>query len=222
MGDLQYVMDTSAGAALYKLTQLTNVNEAGDDGLLRQGMIGARPLNGMSLRESGNSANLAGNAIVGTVTVTGANAIGATTINITTAAASSLTALKGDFIVFAGDTNKYVIAADVTIGASTTGDVIIAAPGLLIATAGTEAVTGSAAFVANSAFDKGAIQLVTRAPAMPEEGDARIDSTVIQDPMSGLAFEVSVWAGQRKVRYEVALAWGVKGIKPEHVVTNLG
>lgn len=221
-GDLQLVMDTTAGANLYNLTQLTNVNEAGGDELLRQGLIGARPLNGFSLRETGQGQVAAAASVTGTVTVTGANAIGATTVNLTTAAASGVTVVAGQFITFAGDTNKYVVAEDATIGASTTGDVVIAKPGLLVATSGSEAVTGSGAFSANVAFDRDAIQLVTRAPAMPEEGDARLDSTIIQDPMSGLAFEVVVWGGYRKIRYEVGLAWGQKGIKPEHTVNLLG
>lgn len=218
-GDLQLVINTLAGSNLYKLTQLTNVNEAGDSDFLRQGVMGN--LDGFSVRKSaGISSKIAGTATG--ATVTGANAVGATTINLTTAGGGSVVFVKGQFFTIAGDSNKYVVAADVTIGAATTGDVIIAGPGLREATVGAEAVTAGGAFTANVAFDRDAIQLVTRAPAMPEEGDARIDSMMIQDPISGLAFEVSVWAGQRKVRYEIALAWGVNNIKPEHTALLLG
>jgi len=221
-GDLQLVMDTTAGAKLYGLTQLTNVNEAGNGDFLRQGMIGVQPLNQMMLRQSGASQSVAIHGNTGTVTVTSANAIGATTINLTTATSSGVVQTAGQYITFAGDTNKYLITADVTIGASTTGNVIIAAPGLLIATSGSEAVSGNAAFTANTAFDRSAIQLLTAIPAMPVEGDARIDSTIIQDPHSGLAFELSVWAGQRKVKYEVAISWGSLAIDTAHIHTLLG
>lgn len=221
-GDLQLVMDTTTGVNLYNLTQLTNVNEAGDESLLRQGLIGARPLNGFSLRETGNGAQITSASVTGTVTVTGVNAIGSTAIGVTTAAGASVTLVIGQFVTFAGDSNKYVVAASVTIGASTTGTITIAKEGLLIATAGSEAVTGGGAYSVNSAFDRDAIQLITRLPAIPPEGDDRDDMMVIQDPISGLAFEVSFWKGQRKNRYEVALSWGVKVIASRHVVSLAG
>ena len=45
---------------------------------------------------------------------------------------------------------------------------------------------------------------------------------MITDDRSGLAFEVSIYGGYRKVRYEIALAWGVKNIKPQHTCLLLG
>lgn len=220
LGDLQLVIDSTAGANMRTLTNLTKANEANDASLLRQGVL--LDVHGFAIRESAQNAAASGAVVVGTVTVTGVNIVGVTTVNFTTAAASSFTALAGDFFTIAGDTNKYVIATDVTIGASTTGDVIIGAPGLLIATAGTEAVTGSAAFAANMAFARSALQLVTRAPALPEEGDMAIDRMLITDDRSGLTFEVSIYPGYRKVRYEIAVAWGFKNIKPEHGAILLG
>ena len=74
----------------------------------------------------------------------------------------------------------------------------------------------------NMAFDRDAIQLVTRAPALPKEGDIAMDRTTITDPTSGLSFEVAIYPGYRKIRYELALAWGQKVIKPEHTALLLG
>lgn len=220
LSDLQLVFDSTAGAKMRTLTQLTKANEAADASMLRQGVLG--DVHDFSIRESAKVDSATGAVVVGTITITGVNAIGATTINFTSAAASSFTALAGDFFTIAGDTNKYVIATDVTIGASTTSDVIIAAPGLLVATAGAEAVTGSAAFTANMGFSRSALQLVTRAPALPEEGDLAIDRMIIQDDRSGLSFEVAIYPGYRKVRYEIAIAWGFENIKPEHTAILLG
>jgi len=48
--DLNLVVDTTAGAALRTLAQLTKVNESGDTSLLRQGVL--LPLHGFDVRES--------------------------------------------------------------------------------------------------------------------------------------------------------------------------
>lgn len=218
LSDNHLIIDTTAGANFIGKQAAVDAN--GTDSILRQGVL--MPLHGFDLRESAQINDAGTNVITGTVTVTGANAKGATTINVTTAAASGVTAVAGDIITIAGDSNKYVIAADITIGASVTGDVVIAAPGLQVATAGTEAVSGIAASVRNMAFNRSAIALATRAPALPEEGDSAVDRQIITDPRSGLSFEVSQYMQYRQVQYEVALAWGVKAVKPEHIALLLG
>ena len=71
-------------------------------------------------------------------------------------------------------------------------------------------------------FDRNAIQLVARPGSIPQEGDLAIDRMMITDPVSGLAFEIAVYPGYKKVRYEVGLAWGVKVTKPEHTMLLIG
>lgn len=220
LSNMQLVIDTTAGAKMRTLTQLTKANEAADASLLRQGVL--LDVHGMQIRESAQIETTGTNVVVGTITVTGANAIGATTINLTSAAASSFTAVAGDIMTVAGDTNQYVIAAAVTIGASTTGNVILAEPGLRIATVGAEAVSGVAVATRNMAFSKSAIVLATRAPAIPEEGDQATDSMIITDPRSGLSFEVRLYQEYRRIHYEIAAAWGFAAVKPEHMALLLG
>lgn len=216
---LQCVFDTAAGANLRSLTQLTSVNQAGTDRTLRDGEL--LRIHGFALRESaGIKTHSAGTTTL--VTVTGANPVGTTTIGVTTGASTGGVALTaGDFITI-GDHN-YVVAEDVTIGPGTTGNIVINEPGLMVATAGSENVDAAVKdFACNLAFAQSAIHLATRAPAMPEGGDAADDVMEITDPVSGLSFQVALYRQYRRVKYEVGLAWGVKLVKSEHVALLLG
>jgi len=212
ISDNQLVINTSAGANF--IGKQSAVNAAGTDSMLRQGVL--LDLAGMPLRES---------AQIKTVTVgTGTNytssaagfAVGSTTIALIT---GSGTVLAGDVVTFAGDDNKYVV----TTGVAAPGNIVIAAPGLRQALpASAKALTIVAASARNMAFNRSALVLAARSPARPEEGDMAEDVIVITDPRSGLSMEFAMYKGYRKVRYEVALAWGVKNIKPEHTALLLG
>ena len=68
------------------------------------------------------------------------------------------------------------------------------------------------------AFPRSAIHLVTRAPKIHSMGDSAADSMIIQDPKSGLAFDVRFYKEYHQIHIEVGIAWGFSMIKPEHVV----
>lgn len=211
LSDMQMVIDTTAGANIRTLTQLTKANEAGTTELRAQGTL--LELHGFTLRESaGVQSNTAGTGA--SYVTNGALAKGATTIPVQT---GSGTILAGNVVTFAGDSHKYVVATALSGGSFT-----IAAPGLMQAINTGTAVTVSSSFTANMAFARSAIVLATRAPALPEEGDMAEDRVMIVDPRSGLAFEVAMYKQYRRVRYEVALAYGAANIKPEHVALMLG
>jgi hypothetical protein len=212
--DLQLVIDTTAGAGMRKVPGLFRANEAGETSLLRQGVLGS--LYGFDIRESAGVAR----PTVGTITATtnsAGYAVGATAITLSSAAVALV---KGDVITFNGDTNRYVVAADLS---GTGGILTLAAPGLRqpIPTS-TTAITVLATGPRNVAFSRSAIYLATRAPASPDGGDMADDRTIVQDPRSGLAFEVSLYRQYRQVKYEVALAWGVANVKAEHSAILLG
>lgn len=202
-----------------KQSQLFKANEAGTDGLLRSRE--QRQLMGFTMGySSGVKAHTAGSN-TGTQ-VTGAEPVGETSIGVTTAASEALALVAGDVITFAGDTNKYVVAAPVTIGAEATGTITLAEPGLRAALSGDEAITVIASYTANVAFSQNAFLLAARQPAMPMGGDSADDVTTVTDPVSGLTFQIAVYKQYKQVKYEVGLAWGVENVKPEHSGILLG
>lgn len=217
MSDASIVLDTAAGA---NLRTLYNINSArvSDGPIGEQGII--HRMSDLSIRESGQILTSTAGTAASATTDNAGYAIGATTLTLASAGTGTLVA--GDVVTFAGDTNQYVITsgdADVSNG----GTITIAAPGLRKAmSAATKAITVVAAAARNMAFARSAIVLATRMPERPEEGDLALDVMTITDPRSGLSFEVAIYGGYRKVRYELAVAWGVKNIKPEHTALLLG
>jgi hypothetical protein len=214
--DLQLVIDTGAGANIRG--KQSAAYEAGTDSLLRQG--GLLDINGMQVRESGQVVSFTKGTGSSATTNTAGYAVGAVTITL--ASAGTGTILAGDVITFAGDTNQYVVAsgdADVSGG----GTITLAAPGLRKALAASAiAITVVASSVRSMAFRRSAIVLATRLPALPSGGDSAVDRTVVTDPRSGLSFEISMYAQYRQMYWEVAAAWGVKAVKPEHMALLLG
>jgi hypothetical protein len=214
LSDNQLVINTAAGANF--LGKQAEANRQGSDSILRQGVF--LSVAGMDIRESAQIASFtAGSFTSGTLT-SAVRAKGAVSLATTGDYSAGLGA--GDIITLAheGDAHKYVVQS-VTASA-----IVIAAPGLRTATAatGTVAITKIASCSRNMAFNRSAIVLATRLPERPSAGDMAIDVTTITDPRSGLSFEVAVYPGYRKVRYEVSLAWGYQVIKPEHTALLIG
>lgn len=218
MGDLQMVFDTSAGAKVRSLGQLTKANEAADTNLLRRGVL--MDVHGFALRESAQVKTHTKGTGASATTNNAGYAAGATVITL--ASAGTGTIVAGDVITFSGDANKYQVASGDT-DVSNGGTITLAAPGLrqAIPAAATNITVINSA-VRNLAFPRSAIALATRAPALPEQGDSAVDRMVITDPISGLSFEVSIYLQYRQVQLEVALAWGAAAIKTEHIATLLG
>jgi hypothetical protein len=177
----------------------------------------------MDIRESGQVVSQTAGAMASATTSNAALTVGQTVLPL--AAAGTGVVAAGDIITLANDTNQYVVTsvsfAGANPGASDT--ITIAAPGLRKAqSAATRAITVIATSSRNMAFNRSAIVLATRLPERPSAGDMAIDVTTLVDPRSGLAFEVAIYPGYRKVVYEVSLAWGFAVIKPEHTALLIG
>ncbi|ATP86050.1 P22 coat - protein 5 family protein [Acinetobacter baumannii] len=217
-GDLQLVIDTTAGANMRTLGQLTKANEANDDSLLRRGVL--LDVHGFAIRESAQVVTPASGTGASATTNAAGYAIGAT--SITLASAGTGTIVAGDVITFAGDTNQYVVVGGDT-DVSNGGTITLAKPGLRKAIpAAATAITVAPTSTRNLAFARSAIALATRIPALPKGGDSADDRMIVTDPVSGLSFEIAIYRQYRQVQYEVSLAWGCAMVKPEHSIILLG
>lgn len=203
------VIDTSAGAALRTLGQLTKANEAGTGMTLRDGEL--LNLHGFSVRESAQiNTQTAGSGA--SYLLNGALAVGATTVTVDT---GSGTILAGDIVTIGS--NKYVVATALSGGSFT-----INAPGIVAAAADNLAITVNATSARNIAFSSDAIVLATRLPMFPSEGDLAIDNEIITDPRTGISFDLRVYPGDGMVLYRIHALWGWKVLKPAHTALLLG
>jgi hypothetical protein len=202
-------INTSAGAALRTLGQLTKANEAGNSMTLRDGEL--LNLHGFSIRESAQI----NDATAGTgasYLLNGALAVGATTVTVDT---GSGTILAGDIVTIGS--HKYVVATALSGGSFT-----INAPGIVAAAADNLAITVNATSARNIAWSSDAVLLATRLPMFPAQGDLAIDNEIVTDPRTGISFDLRVYPGDGMVLYRLHALWGFKVLKPAHTAIMLG
>ena len=210
-GRTSLVMNTAASTNLRNLATLQQANTSGNDALLRRGTL--LDLQGVMIKESAQvQAHTKGTGA--SKLVNGAGAVGDTTIN---ADGGSGTILAGDIITIASDTNNYVVNTALASGSFAIGD-----SGLRAAAADNAAITVGNNYAANVMMHQAAMELVMRAPAKPVGGDAADDVLVVQDPVSGLVFEVSVYKGFNKAMIQVGCVWGYKAWNSDGIAIVMG
>jgi hypothetical protein len=219
--DLHMVLGAAAVANLRgKQTILLKANEAGSDAFRRTGAISEIPLDGFMLHNS-NAVQAVTKGTGASYVTSGSTAVGVNSIALVTGTG---TVLAGDVVTFAADANnKYVV----NTGVAAPGTITIGSPGARVVIATANAMTVGGSYTPNVAFHRSAIQLVTRAPAMPIGPDGRAadlaeDSMTIVDPVSGLAFEVLLYRQFRQMVFHVAIAWGYAAIKPDNIAVLIG
>jgi hypothetical protein len=219
MGDRHLVLSSAAMAKIRGVQSvLFKVNEAGTSELLRQGTVGA--VEGFYLHYSAANTLVTKGTGTGYLVNNGAGyPIGTTAITVDTGTG---TVLAGDVITLAGDTNKYVVATALAANVIT-----LASPGLRQAVADNAAITVGNSYTPSIAFQKSGFIIATRTPAVPLDAngnaaDMADDRTIVADPYSGVAFEVSLYRQYRQIKFEVGLAWGVSVPKGDFVATLLG
>jgi hypothetical protein len=213
-GDRQFVINTATGMALRRLKELLNVSAAGENDMLRKGVL--NDIMGYAIRESGGfttidpgtqtSITLSANAPAGAKSIAVTALVG--TLNV------------GAVINIAG--NYYTLTAPAIIGATT----LNRSPQIKAAVASATVATVASPYLPNVAFSRDFIYLATRNPAMPQQankpGGILLDMISITDPVSGLSFQVCLFDAYRQIRIEIGLAWGVKAVNERHGLLLLG
>lgn len=213
LSDLHLVLDPTFAATLRTQGLLVKANEAGSAEMLRQGTLG-RVL-GFDIHESAGiigagTATPPANYVVDT-----AGALkGAVSVPIKTGTAEIA---AGDVVLFEDDAELYVV----NTAHDGAGNLLINKPGLQTATVSAKTLTFQGSYTPLSAFSKNALTLVTRAPALPSGGDAG-EHHILQDPATGLAFDIGRYKQFRREAWQVSLVWGVKCTKQEHYGLILG
>ncbi len=212
----RHVVFNNAAVANLRAKQ-ANLFNSGDE-LLKRGIL--TELEGFYVHQSGKIATHTKGAGTGyLVDLTAGYAIGSTGIHVDT---GSGTILAGDVLTntkTSRDTNKYVVNTGLTTGE---GDIVLGASGLKVAWVNNDPLSIGDSYLGNFLFHRDALCLIARPPAVPSEGDLAEDSIVIQDPVSGLVFDVRIYKQYRRVAFDVAMAWGVAAVNGKHIATLLG
>lgn len=209
LNDRRLVLDLDAEANALQLPLFQQVNTSGTTQAQVEGEI-ARKM-GMDWYSDHQVATHTSTALTaGAATINGAHGVGAKTVSIAKATTAS-PLVKGDILTFAGDTNTYVVTADVTLAIGNTNVSIY--PGLQVAQAGGAAVSLKASHVANIVFHRDAITFATR-PLLQISHPAEIN-TQATDPVSGLSMRLSITREHKRTRFAYDVLYGAKVIRPE-------
>ncbi len=209
---ISLVVNTAAGVNLRNLASLQQVNTAGSDDLLRRGEL--LNLQGVSLKESGQVRDHTKGTGTSYLVNNASAAVGDTTIP---ADGGSGTIIAGDVITIAGDTNKYIVNT-----ALAGGNLVVGDTGLRVAVADNAAITVGNNYTGNIMMHQAAMEIAMRAPAKPTGGDAADDVLIVQDPSSGLVFEVATYKGFNKAMIQVGCVYGFKAWNSDAIAVVMG
>lgn len=212
--DIQLVINTAAGANIIGKQSRADVIGAQVATLQQQGIL--LDIAGCKIRESGQIKQHTKGAGTGYLVNNAATiAVGGTAIAADT---GSGTILAGDIATFAADSaNKYVVGTALSGGAFA-----INSPGARVIIPDNNAITVGSSYAANMCFDRSAIHLLARLPAIPDGGDQADDEMIMIDPVSGLPFRIALYKGYMANQIHIQMAWGVKAVKSEHISLLLG
>lgn len=217
--DRRMVIDPDAEENAVNLSEFADSSFTESDDVIIEGDIG-RKLGFDWLMDQQVPTHTAG-SLTGDPTVDGAHTAGVSAVSLTCDADDAIALNEGDLITFAGDTQVYVVTADLDVGNGGAGDVNIS-PDLQADLSGGEAVSLelSSDHVNNLAFHRDAFALAIRPFRQPVAENAQVMTMI--DDMTGLPLRLEVSRQNKQDYWSFDLLWGVKTIRPEIACRVIG
>lgn len=224
MTDRRILLDPEADALAVELAKLTSAERIGSDENIKNGTIGTKL--GFSWGMDQQIPYHTSTALTaGAATVNGAQAVnvgstdGGRTGTLSIAKATNSSPLvAGDILTIAGDTQTYVVLANVTLAVGNTS--VSIAPALQKATAGGEVVSLKASHTVNLAFHRDAFAFASRPLQRASENT---DNTMtIADPVSGVVLRLEVIRQNKQDYFEFDILYGCELVRPELCVRIAG
>lgn len=216
--DRRMVLDTVAMGYALKLSAFSYILNSNDPGVMKEGEVGRKY--GFDWYEDQQVPYHTSTALTsGACTANGAASLGATTVSIAKATNSS-PLIAGDILTFSGDTQQYVVTADVNLIVGNTNVTI--SPALTLAKSGGETVTLTASHRVSLAFQSDAFAFVSRTLANVPGAEPNPYSIELADPVSGLTLRLQVREEFHRVRWAFDMLWGVEVVRPELGTRILG
>ncbi|HET8777973.1 MAG TPA: P22 phage major capsid protein family protein [Candidatus Limnocylindria bacterium] len=216
MDGRKVILDVNAEAKAFKISDIVRADARGNGDAITSGRLSTTF--GMDwfmdqLIPTHTSTPLT----AGAATVNGAQAVGVgstdngRTGTLSIAKATNAAPLvKGDIITIAGDTQTYVVLADVTLAVGNTS--VSIAPALQKATAGGEAITLKATHVVNLVFHPDAFMFASR-PLSDVGGAANTFQQM--DPVTGISLRGEIIRQHKQTVIEFDYLFGGECVRPE-------
>lgn len=205
------VMDPDAEAAALGLEQFGNAQFSGNIQAILEGELN-RKLGFQWWMDQNVGTHTAG-TLTGSIVTGAAAALGAKTVQLDTDGGEAIALKEGDIVVFSNHAQTYVVTADLTVGASSNGNVTFE-PGLQTALSGGETISVKGSHALNIAFHRDAIAFATRPLTQDTEQLGAITQSAV-DPVSGIALRLEVTREHKRKRFSYDILYGAAVVRRE-------
>jgi len=214
--DRRGVLDFTAEANALALAQFSDAEKVMSAAVKIEGEVG-RKFGIDWFADDGVKTHIAGTITTGLINKAAtAIAVGDKTCTATTAATTGACALKvGDIILFAGDTQTYVLTADATQPSAASNVTLNFEPGKKVAATGSEAITVKGSHVVELGFHRDAFACAIR-PLETLTTDLQLGNQIMSltDPQTGISLRLEVSRQYKQTMWELDILWGAKLVRP--------